>query len=465
MRNTVTALLFVLCPLTQGNSPEATVPNTPLSAQQQLDFELLSVIENFDGAQSKQHVTELLDKGANPNAEDTAGDTPLLLLCKTIEQDYRYLHDHHFAQAVNETFELLLSRGANALHENHAGCSTIFFLQSKPELLNSLKQNNLIPKELAVRIPYDTLALIRYMKLRVRQADLTMHDACRQYLCRKYCAPAYDRAEAKLTTYLESESIERIPQGAPKTCLAFMRLADSERAQAYVANMVYWEHSEHFIEDIPLTILQALHDLNWQIDADKLRSALKKLQTLLPKEGEDMISCNSARPMILILEMLEQQDEQGVMPLIREYATSRDPELAYHAYKILLRQNNLLAPDELEEAFNIDPAVPEAKKLPEPVRKVYECAKVDAAMRRADLSGVSAAMLIRVEKHYRDMGLTPYADTISMLLVNGELSQEPFVHQTAFRRYRELVSPAPGATISRFILEHPEHFRIKNTHQ
>ena len=87
MRNTVTALLFVLCPLTQGNSPEATVPNTPLSVQQQLDFELLSVIENFDGAQSKQHVTELLDKGANPNAEDTAGDTPLLLLCKTIEQD------------------------------------------------------------------------------------------------------------------------------------------------------------------------------------------------------------------------------------------------------------------------------------------------------------------------------------------------------------------------------------------
>ena len=169
--------------------------------------------------------------------------------------------------------------------------------------------------------------------------------------------------------------------------------------------------------------------------------------------------------MILLLEMLEQQDEQGVMPLIREYATSRDPELAYHAYKILLRQNNLLAPDELEEEFNIDPAVPEAKKLPEPVRKVYECAKVDRAMRSADISGFNAEMLVRVEKHYRDMGLTPYADTISMLLVNGELSQEPFVHQTAFRRYRELVSPAPGATISRFILEHPEHFRIKNTHQ
>ncbi len=465
MRNTVTALLMVLCPLTQGNSPEEAVLTTSLSAQQQADLELLAVAENFGGKDSKQRIVDLLNKGANPNAEDSSGDTPLLLLCKTIEQDYRYLHDHHFAQSVNEMFELLLSQGANALHENQSGCNTIFFLQSKPELFDTLKQKNLIPKELAVRIPYETLALIRYMKLRVRQADLTKHEACKQYLSRKYCAPAYERVEKKLTFYLESESVERIPQGAPKTCLAFMRLADSERAHAYVANMVYWEHSEHFIEDIPLTILQALHDLNWQVDADKLHNALKRLQTLLPKEGEDMISCNSARPMILLLEMLEQQDEQGVMHLIREYATSRDPELAYHSYKILLKQNNLLSPDELEEAFNINTTATEAKKLPEPVRKVYECIKVDRAMRSADISAINAEMLIRVEKHYREMGLTPYADTVSALLENGELSQKPYVQQAAYRRYKELVSPAPGATLSQYILDHPEHFRIKNTHR
>ena len=86
-------------------------------------------------------------------------------------------------------------------------------------------------------------------------------------------------------------------------------------------------------------------------------------------------------------------------------------------------------------------------------------------MRSADISGLNAEMLVRVEKHYRDMGLTAYADTVSGLMENGELSQDPYVHQAAYRRYKELVSPAPGATLSRYILDHPEHFRVKNTQQ
>lgn len=465
MRNTVTTLLFLISPLAQGNSPGEVVPAVAvLSEQQQTDLELLAEADNFDGASSKQRIEELLKRGADPNTEDSTGDTPLLLLCRTIEHDYRYRHEPHFAQAVNETFELLLRHGANALHENHLGCNALFFLQSKPELLEALKQNKLIPKDLAVRIPYDTLALIRYMKLRVQQAELTMHDPCRQYLSRKYCAPAYERVENKLTTYLESESVERIPQGAPAICLAFMRLAAPEKANSYVADLVYWEHSEHFIEDIPLMVLQALHDLNWQVDTNKLSQALKRLQALLPKEGEDMISCNSARPIILILEMMAHQDPQKVLPLIEEYKASRDPELAYHAYKMQLRQNNLYSPDpaELEKAFGIDPFAPQTTKLTEQQRKIYECAKVDFAMRHSDLSHVSAEELARAEQLFREMGLTPYADTIATLLSGGELSKEPYVHQAAHRRYKELVSPAPGAVLARYILEHPEHFRIKN---
>lgn len=432
-----------------------------LSEKQQAELELQGIAENFSGGESLQRMQELLQQGTNPNAEDSAGDTPLLLLCLAIEKDYRYLHDAHFAHAVDAAFELLLSQGADAMHENDLGCNAIFFMQSKPELLHKLQQKKLLPKELAMRIPYDTLALNRYMRLRVNQASCTAHAACREYLSRKYCAPAYDRVEKKLSYYLSCEASERIPKGAIEDCLAFLRLADAQRAAAYVDNLGYWQHGEHFIEEIPVRVLQALHNIHWQVDTAKLRQALKRLQTLLPKEGEDMISCNSARPLVMVLEMLERQEGQAVLPLIQEFTTCRDPEVAYYAYRILLKQNNLPVPEpaELEAAWGITAA--KNTKLSNTQRIIYECARVDEAMRTGKTDTITAEELQRVETHLRNTGLTPYADAVAMLLQDGKLSTDPYVRQAAHHRYQELVSPAPRAANARYILEHPEACKAK----
>ncbi len=464
MRYNITTLLLALSALPPVYGQDGAAPaSVNLSEKQHAELELQGIAETFSGRESLQRMQELLQMGANPNAEDSAGDTPLLLLCLAIEKDYRYLHDDHFAHAVDEAFELLLSQGADAMHENDQGCHAIFFLQSKPELLNKLQQKKLLPKELAMRIPYDTLALNRYMRLRVHQATCTSHAACRDYLSRKYCAPAYDRVEKKLSYYLSCEASGRIPKGAIEDCLAFLRLADAERAAAYVNDLRYWQHGEHFIEEIPVRVLQALHNLNWEVDSAKLHTALKRLQTLLPKEGEDMISCHSALPLVMVLEMLERQEGQAVQPLIQEFTASRDPEVAYYAYRILLKQNNLPAPEpaELEAAWGITTAAD--AKLSNAQRTVYECARVDEAIRTGKIDSVSADELLRVETHLRNTGLTPYADAVAMLVQDGRLTTDPYVRQAARHRYQELVSPAPRAANARYILEHPESFKAKPT--
>lgn len=452
----VLLLLQTLSPVLCGQEPAESAPT--LSAELAAEHDLLSISENFNGATSLQQIKQLLEQNTNPNTKDTQGNTPILLLCRSIELDYRYRHEAHYAQAVDSAFVLLLSRGADALHENAAGCNALFYLQSKPELLKKLQQNNLLPKELSVSIPYGTLAMLRYMKLRVEQAELTTHEECRQYLIKKYCAPAYSRVESKITDYLHSESRKHISQSSLDCYLAFLRLADAARAEAYINNLHYWQHSEHFIEDTPASLLSSLHRLHWNVAPEQLRTALLRLNTQLPREGEDMISCNAARPMVQVLEMLEQSQGEAVHPLVREYTESRDPELAYHAYRILLRHHQLPTPEptELESLYSIK-STPNA--VPQEIKKLYICAKVDEAMRLRNLDGVQPDELKYAAQQYQEMGLQAHADTVSGLIQQDQLTTDTLTRQSAFHRYSELVSPAPRATLARYIFEHPALFR------
>ena len=458
MHKTATTLLLSLSPLTCVCGQEAVTQTvSDLSPEHQAEHELLSLAENFQGAESLRQMVVLLQNGTNPNVKDSHGNTPLLWLCSSIEMDYRYRHDEHYAKAVDSAFAELLRHGADSMRENNHGCSAVFYLQSKPELLKKLQQENLLPKELSMRIPYDTLALMRYMKLRVKQAAYTSHEECLQYLSRKYCAPAYDRVEQKLDEYLNSESRNKIPEGAIEYGLAFLRLADSARAEAYVNNLNYWQHSEHFIEEIPATVLATLHRLQWNVDAQKLNVAIRRLQTQLPAEGEDMISCNAARPMVHILEMLHRQEGDNVLPLVKEYTVCRDPELSYYAYRILLHRDNLPAPEaaEFEERFA---TLGSPAQWPATLVRIYECARVDEAMRKGATDELSTDELQRVEKHLRSMELSAHANAIAKLFTNGERSDDIYTKQAAYRRYQELVAPAPRPTLAKYILEHPELF-------
>lgn len=438
----------------QAVAPPDVVQPPAISPAEANEHALLQLAENFKGEETLRSMQKILRQGVNVNATDSEGNTPLLLLCRALEMDYRYRNNPHYAQAVDKAMILLLSNGANAMQENRSGCNAVFFLQSKPELQNTLKSKKLLPKELAVRIPYEPLALRRYMRLRVEQASLTTHRACREYLSRHYCAPAYARVKERLDSYLAQESGRNIPPGALKDCLAFLFLANEREARAFVNGLIYWEHGEHFIEEIPALMLSALNELHWPVKADRLRSAIRQLHCLLPKEGEEMISCSAAKPMGELLELLLHVEGESALGMVREYSRNRDPELAYLAYKILLRQRKLPIPEpqELEPYFD---SAPEGGVSDEQ-RLFYTTAKVDTAMRSGNIAGLTDADFRQAQQYYTDNGLERHAQAVEMLFSDGELSQDPYTIQAAHHRYMELLSPAPSAIMARYLLEHPE---------
>ena len=114
IKRTITALMLSLGIPASGNTDSPAVPDdTPLTQNQLNEIELLSVAENFNGRQSLDEITALLQSGLNINAQDTEGNTPLLLLCRALELDYRYNRDQHYAQAVDAAIILLLQHGAD----------------------------------------------------------------------------------------------------------------------------------------------------------------------------------------------------------------------------------------------------------------------------------------------------------------------------------------------------------------
>ncbi len=465
MRIILTAL--TLCAFTLHAQDSAI--NTPESPQaaEPLPDNLLNVAAGFSGAESLEKLRTFLQEGADVNLQDSEGNTPLLHLCAPIEMDYRYTTDPHFAKAVDDAIVLLLQNKANILLENQKGCNAAFYLQSKPELLKRLTEEKLLPKELAVRIPYESMAFYGYIRKRTEQATLTSHEACREYLIRKYCAPAYERAEKRLTDMISTDSTRRFSYSNVCDLLAFMRLADRERAARYVNELNYWEHGEHFLEEKPSQVLDALNLLEWDVNPDAIRQALKKLDTMLPTSPDEMIDCFAAQPMGILLEMLERRQGDDTLPLIQKYAKGNEAELAYRAYKLLLRRQNLPlpTPEVLEKTFGTQVTQDSSALSPEQ-RKIYECAVVDAALSSGDISKLNIDIVKRVVDAFNNMKLRKHAAIVSELITaEGTLTTDPYTIQAAHHRYIEQPPPSPRMMMSRYILEHPAQFATPPTEE
>ena len=89
----------------------------------------------------------------------------------------------------------LLKLEHDPLHENKVGCNAVFYLSGMPDFYQRLNAEGLIPRELALRIPHEEGALLRYMRLRNNQALLSKSAGSHQYLMRRYCTPAMERAD------------------------------------------------------------------------------------------------------------------------------------------------------------------------------------------------------------------------------------------------------------------------------
>ncbi len=459
---TTTALLLCALPLSAQMSSSADEQQQDIAPEVPVARSLQDATSGFDGAFSLEDIRRYITDGARVNEADSNGDTPLLYLCRAIEMDYRYNNDPHFAKALDEAIILLLRSGADIMHENKSGCNALFYLHSKPALMEKLREAGLLPRPLSVRIPRNTRSFLRYIKLRTAQAELTRHEASREYLISQYCAPAYDRAQERVTHMLSAAGARQRSYEDFCALLAFMRLADKEKAQQYILSFNYWEHGEHFLEEVPALMLRALAELEWDVSPQALRTALEKLDSMLPGSPDEMIDCDAAQPMSILLTMLVRSEGDRAEPLIQKYADCNEANLAYTAHRIMLQRQSLPAPekDVFRQLYGNNP------ETMQPIhRRLYECALVDEALRNNDIRELSSGVVERVIAAFRDMGLNKYADIVATLLRNGSLTDDRYSIQAAHHSYIEQPPPSPRIIMARYILAHPDQFPTSATEQ
>lgn len=374
--------------------------------------------------------------------EDTQGDTLLIAAARAAYS----MPSAARVQLMEPLLLNMLKRDCDPLHENSAGCNAVFYLAGMPEFYQRLCSENLLPRELALRIPHEEGALLRYMRLRNNQALLSKSAGSHQYLTRRYCTPALERAQRLVQNYLGATSVSRIPAGALSDCLTFMHLASPQAAEGFINSLTLWEHGEHFLEEIPAHLLSTLHSMGWNVNPALLRKALHKLGTLLPVSKDDMIECAASAPMSKILEMLSNREGMGAMPELQQYAAAFDPEIVHTALALQMKLKGLPRPWEAEFSRLTAPELVE----------IREALQADAAIRHGRMDSLSGSQLTAAGAVLRKHGMPRHADMMEGIVEGDQVILRPELRPAFRTRYEELREAAPHVVLLRFLMEHEE---------
>lgn len=373
---------------------------------------------------------------------DAHGDTLLIRLCRlasTMPPEQR--------QHLQPLIATLLNAGANPLAENNSGCNAMFYINGMPELMQELEKECRLPRELTLRIPYDTSALLRYMRLRSAQQRHAIAPGSKAYMLRRYCKPAYQRAENLFRHYMAQDSLRHIPDGALGDCLDFMRVAEPEKTYGYINGLNYWEHGEHFLEEMPGLLLRDLHRLNWPVNPGNLRLALQKLHSMLPTSKDDMIDCDAAGPMIQLLHLLTAQEGIRAMDDVRKCTEAHDPNLAQAALRLQMKLAGLTPPDEIDTQHN---------NLPEELNDIRATLRTDAALRYCEPDIITGEMLQQAIKCCRQHGMPLRAELLQTLQEDKRLPLTPAAMPAISTAYNEIRESSPSVVLLRYLLEHPQ---------
>ena len=377
-----------------------------------------------------------------PQEADIHGDTLLIRMCRLASG-----MDVEQRRLLQPIIGLLLESGANPLQENRSGCNAMFYINGMPELMQELSRTHYLPRELTLRIPYETTALRRYMRLRSAQQRHAIAPGSKAYFLRRYCKPAYARAEKLFLDLVNRESLRDIPEGAIGDCLDFMRVAEPEKTYRYIDELNYWEHGEHFLEELPGLMLRELHRLYWPVNPGKLRLALHKLHSMLPTSKDDMIDCYAAGPMIQLLDLLVAQEGERAMADVRKCAAAHDPELAQAALRIQMRLLGMHPPDE---------ANTQQQPLSPQLMAIRNTLLADAAIRRCEPELLTPDLLKQAAECCRQHGMSARAELLSGLCDGKELTVSSASMPIIATAYSEIRENSPSVVLLRYLLEHPQ---------
>ncbi|MGN0865152.1 MAG: hypothetical protein ACI4P8_03275 [Akkermansia sp.] len=383
---------------------------------------------------AKDTPAAVLRYALDPEPDDN-GDTPLLRWSAAAAREPKA------ARLLEPLITWQLQEGADPLRENAQGCNALFYLHALPEFLARLQQAKLLPPELALRLPREEAALQRYIALRAAQVPLAPAEGSLRYLSSQYGLPAYKRALTLLRHYLTLDTLRRIPPGGLADTLAFLRMADAERAYAFIEGLSLWQHGEHFLEEVPAQLLEELRVQHWRVAPGKLRQALNKLATMLPASRDEMIDCYAAAPMAALLEMLVAQEGERALPDLLRYAKSYDPELVQACLRLQLRLRGITPPDETDSPSD------------EEQRTLRAALLTDAALHRGCVGDWDPALLPDAIRALRAHQLPQHAALLESLTnEQGELAVTEEGLPLLRARYDALQEESPRSVILRALL-------------
>lgn len=381
--------------------------------------------------------------------EDNQGDTLLIAAARAAYE----MPTEARTRLMEPLLISMLQHGCDPLHENKAGCNAVFYLAGIPDFHQKLQAAELLPRELALRIPHEEGALLRYMRLRNDQALLARAAGSRDYLTRRYCAPAFARAERLMRNYMGAHSLSQIPPTAMADILAFMHLANEARAEAFVNSLPLWEHGEHFLEEIPAHLLKTLHSMGWRVDGKLLRIALHKLGSMLPVSKDDMIECDASLPMSDILRMLTHMEGTGALPELQQYAAAFDPGIVHTALALQMQLKGLPLPWEPAFFHLHNPELEEIRLA----------LQVDAAIRHGRMARLDAAQVMRAAALLRRHNMPRHAGMMEDIVEGDRIILRPELRPAYRTRYEELREDAPHVALLRYLMQHEELLRPQPT--
>ena len=380
-------------------------------------------------------------------AVDADGNTPLIRAAMRLNGLMRYsspVPPEVWKEAEDEVFQLLAS-GADPLRENNQGCNALFFLHANPDWVERLRRGNLLPPELAVRIPAGRTEFLHYISLRAAQAQMPYTGSLGDpgYLSRRYCKPAYGRCRELVEELLQMSELADEDAAALADALEVMRAADAEKAADYIDSLPLWQHGEQMMQPVPLALLQALQDTHWKPNVANIRTALDKLASMLPASREDMIDCAAARPVRVLLHLLVYQEGPRAMPELERLAQAYDPDAACAAMELMLR---LRGGHHLPE-LQAEPATP--------FERLAEAYRVDDAVYHGNWRELDPAAILRAAECMRSLEGTPcplHAAMLESMVKDGQLAVAEDDALNLRYSYEEIDEPAPRRLILSHIL-------------
>ena len=151
--------------------------------------------------------------------------------------------------------------------------------------------------------------------------------------------------------------------------------------------------------------------------------------------------------------MLTQREGIGAMPELQQYAAAFDPEIVHTSLALQMKLKGLPLPWDAAYASLASPDLQE----------IRDALRADAAIRRGRMDAITGEQLMAAAAIIRKHGMPKHADMMEGIVENNQIILRPELRPAFRTRYEELRESAPHVEMLRYIMNHEEIQKLRET--